>query len=50
MTELTGSLEEPQIIDLFTHCMLLHTQLLKDGSHIDYNTDDMTYQKWSLTK
>ena len=29
--------------------MLLHTQHapLKEGFHIKYNTDDMTYQKWS---
>ena len=32
--------------------MLLHTQQapLKDGFLMKYNTDDMTYQKWSLTK
>ena len=29
--------------------MLLHTQqaAFKEGFHIIYNTDDMTYQKWS---
>ena len=29
--------------------MLLHTQqaAFKEGFHIKYNTDDMTYQKWS---
>ena len=29
--------------------MLLHTQqaAFKEGFHIEYNTDDMTYQKWS---
>ena len=32
--------------------MLLYIQQapLKEGFHIKYNTDDMTYQKWSLTK
>ena len=32
--------------------MLLHTQqtLLKEGFHINYNPDDMTYQELSLTK
>ena len=32
--------------------MLLHIlqASLKEGFHIKYNTDDMTHQKWSLTK
>ena len=32
--------------------MLLHTQQapLKESFHIKYNTDGMTYQKWSLIK
>ena len=36
------------IINLFLHAMLLHTQQepLKEGLHIKYNIDDMTYKKW----
>ena len=32
--------------------MLLHTQQapLKDGFHIKYNINDMTYHKWPLTR
>ena len=53
MTKLTGSARVTTKNEfIFTHFMLLRTQeaQLKKGFHNRYDNNNMTYQKWLLTK